>query len=198
MLNALFGSEARIRILGLLLLHPEGKYSLRQLASELKLAENSIRRELENLSKLAILKAEKARTQEGDHQKKIAGLVYSANENFLLYPEIKALFIKAQILSSQKFLAGLQKIAQIKFLALTGFFTNAPESPTDILMIGNVRKPAFLKLVKELERGLKREINFTIMSEKEFLYRRDIMDIFLYNILNGQTVVLVDGLNSKA
>lgn len=196
MLNAFFGSEARAKILNLLLLHPEQKYSRRQITIDLKLPVNSVRRELDNMLKFSILSADKNGSSESQGQTK-GQILYSANQKFVLYPEIKALFVKAQILSSQKFLSGLQKISQIKFLALTGLFTNSPESPTDLLIVGSVRRGPFLKLIKELEKDLKQEINYTIMNEKEFRYRREIMDIFLYNILTGKTVVLFDTLSGS-
>ena len=180
MLNALFGSEARARILNLFLLHPEQKYYLQQVARDLNLQINSVRRELENMVKFEILNTDKTGPAEEKHETKSQRKYFSVNQNFILYPEIKALFIKAQILSSQKFLHGLQKICQPKFLALTGLFTNFPEAQTDILIVGLVRRPAFLKLIKELEKDLGREINYTILTDKEFLYRSEIMDIFLY------------------
>jgi len=197
MLNALFGSEARVRILNLFLLHPEQKYYLRQLARELNLQVNSARRELDNLVKFGLIIEEKITEEKTKKGSKSEKKYFSVNRLFLLYPEIKALFIKAQILSSQKFIDGLQKICQPKFLALTGLFTNYPEAQTDILIVGQVRRPAFLKLIKGLEKDLGREINFTIMSETEFKYRREIMDIFLYNIMEGKTIVLMDNLKNN-
>jgi len=194
MLNALFGSEARTRILNLFLLHPEQKYYLRQLSRELNLQVNSVRRELDNLVKFGLIVEEKSSEKSSQKESRGDKKYFTANRLFLLYPEIKALFIKAQILSSQKFIDGLQKICQPKFLALTGLFTNYPESQTDILIVGQVRRPAFLKLIKNLEKDLGREINFTIMSETEFKYRREIMDIFLYNIVEGKTIILIDNL----
>jgi len=197
MLNALFGSEARVRILNLFLLHPEQKYYLRQLARDLIFQVNSARRELDNLVKFGLIIEEKITEEKTKKGSKSEKKYFSVNRLFLLYPEIKALFIKAQILSSQKFIDGLQKICQPKFLALTGLFTNYPEAQTDILIVGQVRRPAFLKLIKGLEKDLGREINFTIMSETEFKYRREIMDIFLYNIMEGKTIVLMDNLKNN-
>ena len=197
MLNALFGSEARARILNLFLLHPEQKYYLRQLARELDLQVNSVRRELDNLVKFGLIIEEKIKEETSKKSAKSEKKYFGANRVFLLYPEIKALFIKAQILSSQKFIDGLQKICQPKFLALTGLFTNYPEAQTDILIVGQIRRPAFLKLIKDLEKDLNREINFTIMTETEFKYRREIMDIFLYNIMEGKTIVLIDNLKNN-
>lgn len=197
MLNVLFGSAARAKLLNLFFLHPEQKYDLKQATRDLNLPANSVRRELDNLTSFNLLTAEKANPNEPKDGKKGEKKYYSANKNFILFPEIKALFIKAQILSSQKFISGIQKIAQPKFLALTGLFTNSPESPTDLLIVGHIRRNAFLKLIKELEKDLDHEINFTIMDEREFYYRQEIMDIFLYNILSGKTIVLIDNFHKK-
>jgi len=186
MLNALIGSETRIKLLNLFLLYPDKQYNLRALSRDLGLSLTAIKREVESLMKFGLL------NESNETEKKTSGKSFRANEKFILYPEIRALFIKAQILSSQKFLTGLQKICQPKFLALTGLFTNYPESQTDILVVGQIRRTAFLKLIKDLEKDLGREINFTILSEKEFHYRREIMDIFLYNILEGKTLILLD------
>ena len=55
MLSKLFGSTARIKILKLFILHPNEKYYIRQLARDLSLQLNSVRRELENLESFGIL-----------------------------------------------------------------------------------------------------------------------------------------------
>ncbi|MFA5754602.1 MAG: hypothetical protein WC905_04650 [Patescibacteria group bacterium] len=186
MLKALFGSEPRVKILNLLLLHPELKYSLRQLAQNLNLPNPALRREIDSLQKSQIIKtaaAESGRTR-----------FFIINQDFLLYPEIRALFMKAQILSSHNSITGLQKTGQLKLLLMTGLFTNYPEAVTDILVVGHIKRGAFLKLVKDLEKDLGREINFTILSEREFHYRQEMMDIFLYNILEGKNLILLDQL----
>lgn len=198
MLDAIFGSTLRVKILNLFLLYPDKKYRLQAIARDFSLPPASLRHELENLLKFGLISEEMVESEEKESKKKdrITKL-YSANTKFLLYPEIKALFVKAQILFSQKFLSGLEKICQPKFLALTGLFTNYPEAQTDLLIVGVIRRVPFLKLIKELEKSLGREINYTILSEREFRYRREIMDIFLYNILEGKTLVLLDNLEKN-
>lgn len=196
MLDAIFGSATRVKILNLFLLSSENKYLAVQLARDFNIPVASIRHELENLVKFGLVNEEDVLESEPVKKKTVKKIekCYSANTGFLLYPEIKALFVKAQILFSQKFIVGLKKISQPSFIALTGLFTNYPEAQTDILIVGAIKRPAFLKLLKDLENELGREINYTIMSEREFIYRREIMDIFLYNILEGKTLVLLDNL----
>ena len=55
MLEKLFGSKSRVKILKLFLLHPNQSFYIRQLARDLKLQLNSVRRELENLEKFGLL-----------------------------------------------------------------------------------------------------------------------------------------------
>lgn len=194
MLDAIFGSAVRVKILNFLLISPAAKHYSSQLSTALGIAASSLRHELANLVKAGLIREDKDGSGSGKNRER---KTYSINENFLLYPEIKALFVKAQILFSEKFLEGLRKACQPKFLALTGLFTNYPEAQTDLIVAGQIRRGPFLRLINELEADLGREVKFTILSEAEFLYRRDIMDIFLYNILEGKTVVLIDEISSR-
>jgi len=198
MLDAIFSSVSRVKLLNFLLLSTDKKFQLKSLARDLGLTPSSVRHELDNLSKFGLIseesQPEKKEEKTGKKDKSDKKYFY-INTDFILYPEIKALFVKAQILFSQKFISGLQKICQPKFLALTGLFTNYPEAQTDLLVVGTVRRGAFLQLIKSLEKDLGREINFTILSEREFHYREEIMDIFLYNILEGKTMVLLDNIH---
>jgi hypothetical protein len=212
MLEKLFGSRARVKILNIFLLNPREKYYIRQLSRGLKLQLNSTRRELENLEKFGILtsvhgvsskvgdsendygeygdmedKPSLANASEDKQEKKY----YRANIAFVLFEEIKALVVKAQILYGRDFVSKLQKIGKIKLLILTGFFANN-NTLTDLLIVGKVNKNKLLKLIKELELELGREINFTLMETREFKYRRDITDIFLYEILEGRKIVVID------
>lgn len=215
MLNALFGSNTKVKILNLFLLHSENRYEIPQIARDLKSTANLVRREVENLIDLGLVKIssysaptseESEENEENDAPKKKKELktrkkgaakpeekkYFEVNKDFILYPEIKSLFIKAQILSSQKFILSIEKNFRPKLFLLTGFFTNYPEAQTDILIVGPIKRLAFLKLIAELEKDLDREINFTIMEEKEFRFRQEIMDIFLYNILEGKMITLID------
>ncbi len=217
MLGQLFGSNSRVQILKLFLFNPEEKYYIRQLARRLKLQVNSVRRELDNLEKFGILvsganigaeeidgdysvvetrrgaslrrgRISRAKASADRQEKKY----YKANADFVLYEEIKSLIIKAQILYGRDFIDKLKNAGNIKLLIMTGKFVNEPDFPIDLLIVGRFNKIKLLRLIKELERELGREVNFTVMDTKEFKYRRDITDVFLYNILEGKNIIAVD------
>jgi hypothetical protein len=236
MLAKLFGSNSRVKLLKLFLLNPDKKFYIRQIARDLELQVNSVRRELDNLEKFGLLMSDLAKgdgTEEeikpGDtlpanealrstgllemaaNRAKTAPAVteevkdnqaagrqekkyYRADANFVLFEEIRALFTKAQILYEKDFIDKLSSVGQPKLLVLSGLFVNGSTSPVDILMVGKVPKDKFLRILKELEAELGREINYTIMDEEEFIYRRDMTDVFLYSILESRKIVAVDAM----
>jgi len=202
MLGKLFGSNARVKILKLFLLHPEKKYYIRELSRNLKLQVNSVRRELENLEKFGLLisshsieadiKDKKIITQ-NMHDKKY----FQANKDFVLFNEVKTLIVKAQILYEKDFIKKLNIIGKTKLLILAGLFVNNAASSVDLFIVGRFNKNKFLKLIHELENELGREINYTLMDWREFKYRRDITDVFLYDILEGNKIVVIDETGSR-
>jgi hypothetical protein len=225
MLSHLLGSKARVKILKLFLLNLEEKFYIRQIARDLDLQVNSVRRELDNLEKFGLLLAdpstynvdtyllnnntysqsgeenrlEKAKIMEKPLAKKESSKqekkYYFLNKNFVLYNEIKALITKSQILAGKNFIKSLEKISQPKYLALTGVFVNE-EFPIDIFIVGRVNKRNLEKIVTNLEKEIGKEINYSIMDQKEFEYRLEITDIFVYNIMQAKKLVLINNLNS--
>lgn len=192
MLEKLFGSASRVKILKIFLLNPTEKFYIRQLSRNLKLQLNSVRRELDNLENFGILTSNLGEEpkQSGGQEKKY----YRANPEFVLFDEIKALIIKAQILYEKDFVEKLKSAGRVKMLVLTGLFTNNPSSLIDILIVGKLNKVKLQKLIKELENELGKEINYTLFDSREFKYRRDITDIFLYGILESRKMVIIDEL----
>lgn len=213
MLGQLFGSNARVKILKIFLFNPEEKYYIRELARKLKLQVNSVRRELDNLEKFGILisganfNVDSVYTESLDGKEVAAGKqvkedkqekkYYKANADFVLFEEIKSLIIKAQILYGQDFISKLKRAGNVRLLVLAGKFVNDHSAPIDLLIVGRFNKIKLVKLIKELEKELGREMNYTLMDTNEFRYRRDITDVFLYGILEGKNIVAVDEIGMK-
>ena len=85
-----------------------------------------------------------------------------------------------------------QKLAGVKYLALTGLFTEEEDLPTDVLLIGKVSREALEKFVKELEKVYRKEIRYTYFTNQEYNLRKDLTDKFLYSILNSKKIVLIN------
>ena len=219
MLSKLFGSTARIKILKLFLLHPNEKYYIRQLARDLSSQLNSVRRELDNLETFGILTSNlvdinnkgeeltsveeflsysKKEKNKNNNYGKSDKKYYQVNTSFILYEEIRALIVKAQLLYEKDFVEKLQIAGKLKLLVLTGLFVNDCNAQIDLLIVGRLNKGKLIKQINNLEKELGQEVNFTAMDLKEFKYRRDITDVFLYEILEGKKLVVIDELSVGA
>ncbi len=191
MLAKLFGSTARVKILKLFLLNPDSEYYIREVARRLNLQLNAVRRELENLETIGLLTSHQGSDEDSD-----AGRgdrkYFQANRDFVLFEEIKELIIKAQILCEKEFTQKLQKIGDIKLLILSGLFLNDKEAQVDMFIVGTFNKDKVAKLVKELENDLVTEVNYALLTEEEFRYRRQVTDVFLYAVPEGKKIVVVD------
>lgn len=225
-LSKLFGSTSRVKILKFFLMHDNESFYIRQIARDLDLQLNSVRRELENLEQFGLLVAntpsrkeakveeepaieetlpeiEESELPDGEAKPKSKSggnktdkKYYSVNQNFVLFEEIKALFIKAQVLYERDFSEKILAVGQPKLFILSGFFVNAEDAPTDIFLVGRLNREKIGEVISELERELDRELNYTVMDIEEFIYRRDITDVFLYGILESKKIVIVDELSS--
>jgi hypothetical protein len=198
MLSKLFGSHSRVKILKAFLFHPDERFYIRQLSRDLNLQVNSVRRELENLEDFGLLLSEAGNGAENpeafeeknsDRQEK---KYFRVNKEFPLFEDVKGLIIKSQILHKDDLSKDLLKVGSIKLLVLTGVFVNDFKSPTDMLIVGKINKDRLLKIIRDLERELGREVNFTLLTATEFKYRRDIADIFLYDLLEKEKIIVID------
>jgi hypothetical protein len=204
MIDGFFGSKTRVKILRQFLLNDESRYYLRQLARDLSLQVNSVRRELKHLETCGLLLevdyhnnstilSDKSNLEgiKGASDKKY----YEVNKNFVLFPEIRSLILKSQTLAGQNLVEELRAICDPKLLLLTGAFVGQGNFPTDMLLVASVPKGKLLELIKKLEHDLGREINYTVMDEAEFRYRQEIVDVFLHNILQAKKLVLINEWN---
>jgi predicted transcriptional regulator len=191
MLEQLFGSQTRIKLLHIFLSNPEEKYFVRELTRALDSQINAVRRELENLEDLGIISI----VEEADE--KTMRKFYQSNVKFVLFPELKSIFQKSQFLLEKKFAKAIKKAGKVYFLALTGSFVGDKEIPIDMLIVGKLNKNKFTKILKGFEKDLKREINFTLLDKEEFNYRRSVADRFLYAVLDAEKIVLIDEIFNK-
>ena len=193
MLTKLFGSQARVKLLKIFVLNQDEKFYLRQLSRDLKMQVNSIRRELENLQSFGLLSCDEDSFELEERDRgKTEKKYYHVNQDFVLFPELKALMVKSQVLSNNVFVEKIRATCSPKVFILSGSLVSNPKSQTDILLVGRFNRDKLLPLITELEEDLGRELNYTIMDYREYSYRVDIADFFVYNIIHGKKIVVTD------
>ncbi len=200
MLEQLFGSKTRIKLLHIFFHSPERPFYVRELARLAESQLNAVRRELSNLEKVGLIMptvvdAEESSEGTGTGRSKY----YRLDAGCLLHSELKALLFKAQILYERELIEVLKtKVGKVKMLLFTGCFTDAKNAETDILLVGEIRPNLVSKLVADFEKKLGKSLRYTIMSERELGDRREIGDKFLYSIFEGKHIVVVDELNKMS
>lgn len=182
MLEHLFGSTTRARLLTFFFSHPSAAYFTREVTRKIRGHLTGVRRELDNLTALRVL------TRRGEGRKKY----YRVNPEFLLFPDLKQLLFKGQIMVELNLLRRLQRIGRIETVVLTGFFISDERSPTDLLMVGSINRRKLRRLMNTVQRELDHELRYTSMPRREFLFRNDLADRFLYQILEGRKIVVLD------
>lgn len=190
-LEHLFGSKIRARLLSLFVHHPDRKYFIRELTREIGAQIHSVRRELENLEKLKILISEE--TVESDESGlRVKRKYYWTSPDSLLFPELYALMMKAELFVEKNLGEHVKKLGDFVYVALTGRFVGDLSMPVDLVFVGTPNEIELKKFLEVLKNEVGYDVNYTVFSREEYRYRKEVMDKFLYRILEGRKTVLMD------
>lgn len=188
----LFNSPQKIKLLQLFLNHTKGPLSVQETARKLRLTRPATARMLHQFANIGVLKVAK-KGEIIQTKRNIKGRMYQINSEFLLYPEIRALFLKAQLLMEGDLVKKIKKLGGTVLIVLTGVFCGGEENVgTDLLIVGKINRTKLTRIIRAFEKKINFEINYTVMSRAEFNYRKDITDRFLYSILEGKKMVVLD------
>lgn len=186
MLERLFSSKTRVKLLQLFLKNPNKKYYVRELTRHIDERINSVRRELDNLLQLGLL------VDFRDEKKRF----YQVDKSFVYYKELKALVTKAMTMPRAKVVTLFEKAGKAEMIVLSGKLTNSP-SGIDVLLIGEFKKQAVGKVIEKLEKENEQELNYSIMKKSEFLFRKEYGDRFLRRVFDHDYEVLHDNITQE-
>jgi DNA-binding transcriptional ArsR family regulator len=182
MLSDLITSKSRVKLLKVFLTEPHEMYHVRELVRRTGDEINAVRRELIFLEKKGILAKEPRSNR----------VYYSLSKTYTFYFDL--LRLRAKIIGlGDAILKNRVKIGKIKYAMFSGRFTRQLEkSPTevDLVIVGTIVLPELAVLVRDEEKRLQREINYTVMTEEEFSFRKKKRDPFILSILSGSRVML--------
>lgn len=182
-LKSLFSSQTRVKLLSTFLLHPEEEYFIRELTRLLHEQINSIRRELENLRGIGLVKARHK------NRKKY----YKVDTEFPFYPDLHNLFSKA-VHGESPLVSGLKNLQNTRLVLLAGSFCQS-DSKVDLLIVGDVGKEALETLLSQYPQS--KFVKYSIFSEADFLYRLSLKDRFVLDILADPRHLLALNLMQK-
>jgi predicted nucleotidyltransferase len=176
-------SKIRRRLLTYYFTNTTARHHLRDLAQRLDVDPSNLSKELGRLEREGLFRSELS-----GHQK-----YFELNRNYPLFKEVRGIVEKtvgAVPLLSQS----LKTVKGIEEAYLYGSFARNQQiasSDVDVLVIGKPNGEALEEVVRKLERQLGREINYTVLTAKEFQSRRLRKDAFLENVWHNKRVPLL-------
>ena len=183
MFSDLITSKSRIKLLNVFLSNPTEMYHVRELVRRTGDEINAVRRELAHLEKNRILTKEPRANR----------VYYFLNKNYEFYYDLLRIGAKT-IGLGEGIITNKVKLGRVKYAMFSGRFARRlPKGPeeVDLLIVGSIVLPELALLVRQEEKRLDTEINYTVMTEEEFEFRKKKRDPFILSILFGSRVMLI-------
>lgn len=160
-LSSILFSDYRSRVLGLLLLHPERTYYLREIARITGTVPGTLKRELDKLLEAGLLTVKKVGNQ--NH--------YRANQDCPVYVDLANVLRKTSGINDVIMNAILPLSENLQNVFIYGSMASGKEnikSDIDLMLIGDIHYKEVVQLLHPLQEQLGREINPKILSVKEW------------------------------
>jgi hypothetical protein len=190
MIEQLFGSKTRVKLLQLFLSNPNRAFYVREITRKIDEQINSVRRELSNLLKIGIINSE-----ESDNR-----LYYEVNQKYPHYQSLRSIFTNKKAMQQDSKAdvpktgvgAKLAELGSVELAILSGGFTRDPRAGIDLLIVGDINRTKLANLVESLQQEEGREIDYAVFAPDEFEYRVGVKDRFVNNVLTAKKTVVID------
>jgi DNA-binding transcriptional ArsR family regulator len=156
--EGLIASKTRIKLLTRFFFNPEAKSYLRELAREFNVSTNSVREELNQLTKTRLLKSERDGRQ----------VYYSADTSHPLFPELKS--IVGKVMGIDKVIDGIvSRLGDLEEAYLIDDYAKGKDTGiVDLLLVGNIDQYHLNDLSRKTERYIKRKIRSLVLNREEY------------------------------
>ena len=200
MVEQLFGSKTRVKLLQLFYSNPNRSFYVREITRKIDEQINSVRRELSNLLNVGIITSDTTNNK----------LYYEVNQKFEFYEPLQQIFgggikkkpVKKAVAddgTEQEHVvdegvahSDLKAVGHIDLAVYTGQFTRDESVGVDLFIVGEVNPNALQKYVDQLEQQENKTLRYTVMTLGDFQYRQQIRDRFAVAITSAKKQVLVD------
>ncbi len=182
-LEHLFGSRSRSRILRFFILNPGKEATIAELKERMNVDGRRVRADINTLLKIGFLKQVVRKKEK----------FFSFNESFPYYVELRNLFIKANTYPQCKELKKIEEAGRVKLILISGVFLNYDKARLDILIVcDDLNRAKLGKAIEAVEAEVGREVRYMAMTSDELNYRLDMMDRFLMDVLGSPHDIVVN------
>lgn len=188
-LEHLFSSNLRVKILSHFFFHPGESFHVRRLAAELDASAGSVARELTHLQEAGILASEAVGNQKH----------YRLREDNPILDDLRNLFLKTSGASAE-LEAALEDMEGVELAFIYGSYASGEAhaaSDIDLMVIGDVSDRELAPAVARVERRLKRSINYTVYSRREADKRLGKKGEFVHEVFAGPRILLIGSADDR-
>jgi ribosomal protein L24 len=200
MIEQLFGSKTRVKLLRLFYSNPNRSFYVREITRKIDEQINSVRRELGNLLSIGII------SSDGTNNR----LYYEVNQNYEYFRPLQEIFggdevavvegtnkeATAVVIPKKAkvdpVIVELLTVGNVEFALYTGQFTRDEASGIDMLVVGDVNATKMQKFITALEEKEKKEIRYVVMTPSEFKYRKEVKDRFISSVMASKQQIIID------
>ncbi len=154
----LISSKTRIKLLVRFFFNPQTQSYLRELAKEFNLSTNSVREELNQLTKTKLLKSQKSGRQ----------VFYAANTKHPLFTDLKSMVGK--VMGIDQVIDGIvHRLGDLEKAYLIDDYAEGKDTGIiDLVLVGNIDQYHLNDLSRKTERYIKRKIRSLVVSRNEY------------------------------
>jgi len=182
MLEYFITSKTKRYLLKLFLTNPERQFYTREIARLTGEPLNAVRREIGHLERAGLLKSHR----EGNLK------YFEVVKDFPFYPELKKI-IYSTVGLGDYLRDRLKDSSQIDIAFIYGSVAKNQEgkkSDIDLFVVGEIEEEELHGLVSDIEREIGREVNYTLMTKKEFKERDNRGEPFIKRVEREEKLML--------
>ncbi|MBI2196332.1 hypothetical protein HYU45_01840 [Candidatus Daviesbacteria bacterium] len=184
MLEELFVSRVRVKILQLFLSNPqESLFHVREIVRRVSEEINAVRRELARMEKFGMVSSEWRANRR----------LYRFRKDYTYYRELLSLVTKSTGLGGA-ILKNKGKLGRIKYaMVATRYFKHESSEggDVDLLVVGQIVLPELQAIIADEQAKRETEINYSFMDEAEFQFRVKRRDPFILRVITQPKIMLL-------
>ena len=190
MIEQLFGSKTRVKLLQLFYSNPNRSFYVREITRKIDEQINSVRRELANLLNIGIISSDTNNNR----------LYYEVNQKYEFYKPLQQIFgapsatddSLTAVSDTTEDKVPLKQLGHVELILFTGQFTRDERSGVDILIVGDTNQTQVSKYIAGLEQSEGKELRYVTMTPEEYRYRLEVNDRFLAMVMESKLQTIVD------
>ena len=203
-LEKLFGSPARVKILKLFLFNEGEDFENIDVVKRTRTQASSVRVETLMMEKIGLIKRRTFYTEvergSGKNKKIVKKKVrgWTLNNKFKYLASLRSFLLTATPMGQNQIIKKLNTAGRPKLVVILGAFIQDWDSDIDLLIVGDGMSEGKLEYaVRGIESEIGRELRFALFSTQDFNYRMNIYDKLLRDVFDYPHQTILNRLGSQ-